>query len=49
MADFDQVFDLKQESNHLDPFDLEDLLAGITGSNLHHAVETGIPMGNETW
>ena len=28
---------------------LEDLLAGITADNLHSEVETGDPLGNETW
>jgi antitoxin MazE len=28
---------------------LDDLLAGITPDNIHHEVDTGDPMGNETW
>jgi antitoxin MazE len=28
---------------------LEDLLAGITPDNIHGEVDTGDPMGNETW
>jgi antitoxin MazE len=28
---------------------LDDLLAGITSDNVHHEINTGDPMGNETW
>lgn len=30
-------------------FTLEQLLAGITEQNRHHEVNTGQPIGNETW
>ena len=28
---------------------LKRLLAGVTDDNLHHEVDTGAPVGNETW
>jgi antitoxin MazE len=28
---------------------LEQLVAGITGKNRHHEIETGKPVGNEVW
>jgi antitoxin MazE len=28
---------------------LDQLLAGVTAQNLHHEVDTGSSMGNETW
>ena len=30
-------------------FTLEELLAGISESNLHQEVDTGVPVGNEVW
>jgi antitoxin component of MazEF toxin-antitoxin module len=30
-------------------YDLKHLLTGITKHNLHHEVDTGQAMGNETW
>lgn len=30
-------------------FSLDELLAGVTETNLHSAVETGGPVGNEAW
>lgn len=32
-----------------EPFTLEELLAGITESNLHTEIDTGSPVGNEAW
>ena len=31
------------------PYSLEDLLEGVTESNLHTEVDTGGPAGNEVW
>jgi antitoxin MazE len=28
---------------------LEKLLAGVTGSNIHHEIDTGDAVGNEVW
>ena len=30
-------------------FKLDELLGGITGSNLHKPVDTGAPIGKEVW
>ncbi len=49
MADFDQEFDVTQERIYPGVLNLEELLAGISGSNLHETIETGIPVGNESW
>lgn len=30
-------------------FSLEELLSGITGKNIHHEIDTGVPAGKEVW
>ena len=30
-------------------YSLEELLAQVTPDNLHQEIETGLPVGNETW
>jgi hypothetical protein len=49
MAALDQEFDGKQDDIFPNVPSLEELLAGITESNFHENIETGIPVGNESW
>jgi len=32
-----------------DSYNLSDMLNEITESNIHHSVQTGMPIGNEIW
>jgi antitoxin MazE len=55
-VDLDQPVDVREEQGRIviEPvrrksFKLDELLSGITGSNLHKPVDSGAPVGMEVW
>lgn len=55
-VDLDQSVDVREEQGRIviEPlrrkeYKLDDLLGGITSSNLHKPVDTGAPVGKEVW
>ena len=52
----DQAVDVREEAGRIviepiadQPFEINDLVNGITDENLHDAVDTGSPRGREFW
>ncbi len=52
----DQAVDVREEAGCIviepirkAPFDIDDLIAGITDANVHDAVDFGAPVGGEVW
>lgn len=52
----EQVVEVREEEGRIiiEPirrkqYKLEELLSGITGKNLHEPIETGAPVGKESW
>ncbi len=55
-VDLDQPVEVREEQGRIiiEPirrkeFKLDKLLDGITGKNLHGAIDTGVPVGKEVW
>ena len=55
-VDVDEAVDVREEAGRIviEPireksYDLDELLKGITASNIHEAADFGGPAGNETW
>lgn len=55
-VDLDQPVDVREEQGRIviEPvrrksFKLDELLSGITASNLHKSVDSGEPVGKEVW
>lgn len=55
-VDLDQPVDVREEQGRIviEPvrrkaYKLDELLGGITSSNLHEPVDTGAPVGKEVW
>lgn len=52
----DQAVDVREEAGRIviepirqETFEIDDLVAGITDENRHHAVDTGTPREREFW
>ncbi len=55
-VELDQFVDVREEQGRIviEPvrrksYKLDELLGGITSSNLHKPVDTGVPVGKEVW
>lgn len=49
VIDHQLVIDLPQVPQDEKSLTLEQVLAEITEENIHHEIESGIPVGNEVW
>jgi antitoxin MazE len=54
--DLDQPVEVREEAGRIvieplrqKPYDLDEMLKGITSKNQHEAVDFGLPMGKEAW